>query len=273
VSGASRSTGRIGLILAWIARVYESKSFVYLDLQKTGTNFIVDFLRRFSNEGDGRRKKHRAIKGRPKLYAAGKGGERPRKLHFISVRDPLDQYLSLYSFGCGGEGAIFQKLERKGLAKLYERSAAGFQNWLAFVLDPNSAEVMGVRYATASDGRLPALVGFQSYRFLNLAFHEPAEVFASCMTKQDLAEAYRTRSIVSVVIRHSHFIDDLQSLVQNHLQDAISDLDAALSFLREAPVLNRSERIDKDGELTLDDRTAGLLKEREWLFYDGIVET
>src|SRR5947209_4819461 len=37
-----------------VAGMYESKSFVYLDLQKTGTSFIVDFLRRFSNEGKGK---------------------------------------------------------------------------------------------------------------------------------------------------------------------------------------------------------------------------
>jgi hypothetical protein len=39
--------------------MHESKSFIYLDLQKTGTNFIVDFLERFNSEGKGRREKHR----------------------------------------------------------------------------------------------------------------------------------------------------------------------------------------------------------------------
>jgi hypothetical protein len=239
--------------------MYVSRSFVYLDLQKTGTNFIVDFLRRFSNE-PGEREKHKAL------------GDRfsPDKLHFISVRDPLDQYISLYSFGCGGEGDLYRRLVRSGMKELYSRSSPGFSKWLEFVLDPANSKLVDKRYATAGEGRIPELIGLQSFRFLNLAFSDPAATFAESHSKQDLMRLYAARNIISVMIRYDHFIPDLKDLVQNHLSDAFTDVGAAVSFLDGAPPRNASDRIDRNSDLVVDSSMREYLRAREWLYYSVV---
>ena len=245
------------------SRMYESKSFVYLDLQKTGTNFIVDFLRRYSCEGEGIRKKHKPTGN----------GFRHDKLHFISVRDPLDQYVSLYSFGCGAKGALFDRLKKKGHEDMYEGSNSAFQRWLKFVLDPQNAHTVEPRYARAAAGRMPRLVGFQSHRFLYLAVKHPDEAFAHCSTRRELVQAYEKNNIISVTIRYSQFASDLKTLVRNHLPHAIGDMAAALQYLDAAPALNASNRIDEHHKVELDEGLWNLLRDREWLFYDGVVET
>src|ERR1700731_1815993 len=231
--------------------MYESKSFIYLDLQKTGTNFIVDFLERFSSEGKGLRQKHRPAPVRNE-----------GKFRFISVRDPLDQYVSLYSFGCGKRGALFQRLKKKGKKNLYARSPDSFHEWLQFVLDPANAAALNPSYASVGQGRICELIGFQSFRFLSLALSDPKQVFAECVTKQEIISAYRSQSAGLVVVRHSHFVSDLKNLVENPLGEAIADPRAALKFLDEAPALNTSERIDKEDGLIVNSFVRELLQQR-----------
>jgi hypothetical protein len=100
--------------------MYESTSFIYLDLEKTGTNFIVDFRERFKGEG----RRERTAAEAPARNADDK------KLRFISVRDPLEQYISLYSFGCGGKGALSHRMKKKGRGGLYEGTSGSFRKWL-----------------------------------------------------------------------------------------------------------------------------------------------
>jgi hypothetical protein len=243
--------------------MYESKSFAYLDLQKTGTNFIVDFLNRFNGEIGAERRKHKPLVG----------DDRRDRLYFISVRDPLDQYISLFSFGCDGKGALYRKLSQRGSKNLYERGPAAFERWLAFMLAPENASLVDKKYANAGDGRVPSLIGYQSFRFLYLALQDPFEVLEECNTKEDVAEAYRTQSRVSVIVRHSHFISDLKDLVRTHLRAAITDIDAAVKFLDEAPALNKSQRVDDGLELQLSAHLQQSVREREWLYYGGLVNT
>jgi hypothetical protein len=241
--------------------MYESKSFIYLDLQKTGTNFIVDFLKRFNSEGKGRRRKHRPV-------TSDSG-----KLRFISVRDPLDQYVSLYSFGCDEKGALFHRMEKRGQRGLYKGASASFPRWLAFVLDPLNAKTVNRSYASTGSGRISELIGFQSFRFLSLALPDAERVFGSWETREDIIEAYRALNPPLVLVRHSNFVNDLKNLVRNELRGAIADPEAALRFLDEAPVLNASDRIDKGKKLDIDQPLRELLRQREWLYYDGLVET
>jgi hypothetical protein len=243
--------------------MYESKSFAYLDLQKTGTNFIVDFLDRFNGESGAERRKHKTQVG----------DDQRDRLYFISVRDPLDQYISLFSFGCDGNGALFRKLSARGHRKLYERRNGAFEHWLEFMLNPENASLVDKRYAGKGDGHLPSIIGFQSFRFLYLALQDSLEVLGECRTKDDVAQAYRTRSRVSVIVRHSHFIADLKELVQEHLRDVIPDLEGAMKFLDEAPALNTSQRVDNGLELQLSAPLQQSVREREWLYYDGLVNT
>ena len=73
----------------------EYETFAYLALQKTGSTFIVEFLRRFCGEKLIYLEKHKPVPAER---------HRREKLYVISVRNPLDQYISLYSFGVEKKG-------------------------------------------------------------------------------------------------------------------------------------------------------------------------
>ena len=67
---------------------------IYLDVEKTGSTFISKFLQENMACQRVRKVKH------------GRIGNDFKKdsFYFISVRNPLSQYLSLYRYGCGGKG-------------------------------------------------------------------------------------------------------------------------------------------------------------------------
>jgi len=159
----------------------------------------------------------------------------------------------------------------KGQRRLYARSAGSFHKWLQFVLDPTNAAALNRLYASVGQGRICELIGFQSFRFLSLVLSDAKQVFAECATKQEIINAYQLHSAGLVLVRHSHFVSDLKILVEKHLGDAIADPRAALKFLDEAPALNTSERIDKREGLAVDSFILELLRQREWLYYDGFV--
>src|ERR1051326_8183545 len=108
--------------------MHEFETFVYLDLQKTGSTFIMHLLRRFSSERELINNPHASV---GKRYDA-------HKFHFISVRNPVDQYLSLYAFGCGGVGTLYNKMRKAGYDHLYNGTWAGFRNWIDLILDPEN---------------------------------------------------------------------------------------------------------------------------------------
>ncbi|HVV65792.1 MAG TPA: hypothetical protein VHC42_10000 [Rhizomicrobium sp.] len=92
-----------------VCDMHEFPSFVYLGMQKTGSTFISTVLDKFCAE-KGERKRI----GRVSQTLDGS------RFYIVSIRDPLGSYLSLYSSGC---------------ESLYDSTAEGFRDWLAFVRD------------------------------------------------------------------------------------------------------------------------------------------
>src|SRR4029077_6630713 len=100
--------------------MHEFQSFVYLAPQKTGTTFISAMLDQFCKEEQVRHRSHEPMEAdcdRSKFY-------------FISVRDPLDAYLSLYSYGSGAQGSMRNKFEDEELGDLYDGTQSGFNELL-----------------------------------------------------------------------------------------------------------------------------------------------
>ncbi len=133
--------------------MHEFKTFVYLDIQKTGSTFITTLLEKFFPEHEVRKRRHI---GMEKEFDTS-------KFHFISVRDPLDQYVSLYSYGCETKGKIFRRLNDREQGDLYDGTWDGFCRWLDFVLRPGNAHLIDARYFSfrgrtiAQADRLPVL--------------------------------------------------------------------------------------------------------------------
>src|ERR1700761_4608499 len=126
--------------------MYEFPSFVYLDVEKTGTTFIFHVLGNFASEEAIQRDHHEPMPldcDRSKFY-------------FISVRDPLDSYISLYSFGCASRGKMRTRFDRRDLAHYYDGTTKSFNSWLNFTLKVKNRGVVDGGYADA-ESSIPEL--------------------------------------------------------------------------------------------------------------------
>jgi len=237
--------------------MHEYKTFIYLDVQKTGSSFISSVFRRFSSEPCIRKEGHAALTGRWDYDSD--------KFHVISIREPLDAYISLYSFGCGSEGLLFSFLS-KTHARLYNHTWSGFQQWLDLLLEPENAPLLsanGEAYPAAN------LVGFQSARVLQMAMRRSEKKLRDCETPDDVRQSYKKLNIVNYTIRNESLRDDLAKLLDTHLRHAMKDADAAIRFVRSAEPKMVSERVDhKYANARLTPKRAVRLREREWPMYE-----
>jgi hypothetical protein len=235
----------------------EYETFVYLDVQKTGSSFISSVFRRFCSEPCIRKKGHAPL--------AGRWDYDSRKFHVISIREPLDAYISLYSFGCGNEGLLFGLLS-KSHAHLYNHTWSGFQQWLDLLLDPENAPLIspnGEAYPAAN------LVGFQSARVLQMAMRRSEKKLRGCQTADDVRNNYQKLNIVNYTIRNETLREDLAKLLDTHLRHAMKDAGAAIRFVRNAEPKMVSERVDhKHKHARLTPKRVARLREREWPMYE-----
>jgi hypothetical protein len=245
--------------LQWTFGMHEFETFVYLGVQKTGTTFISDFLIRFSKEKELTRKAHQPV-----------GADVDRgKFYFISVRDPLDAYLSLYSYGSEAKGRAHNNFVRDGIENLYDGTMDGFSEWLGYVLKPRNAEQLEKPYAYMGNGRTSEIVGFQSWRYLRLALANPPTTLAACRNEDDIRALYKAEKLPHYIVRYENFIPDLIALVRGPLSHAFDDVEAAVKFLETAKPLNTSDRVDRyESEIVLNRRLARKLLEREWFLHE-----
>jgi hypothetical protein len=242
-------------VIAGFFDMHEYQTFVYLAVQKTGTTFIAAMLDRFSRE--------KAIRSDSHIPMGADYD--PKKFYFISVRDPLDAYLSLYSYGSEARGKMRNKLEAQGINDLYDGTMGGFNEWLMYVMKPKNAEALDRSYAKMGDGAIAKLVGYQSWRYLRLALPNPIGTLAKCESEDEIRALYKEKRLPTYIVRYEHFIPDLVALVRGPLSHAITDIDAAVDFIENTLPINTSERVDalEDG-VTLNRRLSRRLAEREW---------
>ena len=109
--------------------------------------------------------KHGRVNQPPQLKPFG-------KLFFISLRDPLREYQSLYAFGVRYKGTpLRMNLARvcADLDTIYDGTSAGFAAWMDILCSPEMAPDLAQGYTPD----LSRLIGLQSFRFLSLSFFEP----------------------------------------------------------------------------------------------------
>lgn len=239
--------------------MHEFETFVYLDMEKTGSTFISQILNKFSVEKRRRQLHHRPMEA----------DYDPTKFYFISVRNPLDAYLSLYSFGCQSQGKVMARMRNQGLGEFYDGTAEGFAGWLGYVLKPKNADTLRDGYHTIADGRIAQLLGLQSYRYLRLAVPGADELLADCRSEDDIRAIHSARKVPTFAVRYEWFLYDLCDLLSGPLRYAITDLDEALDYVRDARPVNTSDRVDGKAGFTLRKRLKRQMREREWLLSEA----
>jgi hypothetical protein len=242
--------------------MHEFESFVYLDMEKTGSAFISTLLRRYCVERALRRDHHAPMEGEVDRA----------KFYFISVREPLDAYLSLYSYGCDNKGKLQNRLGRKEdklHGQFYDGTSKGFCAWLDFMLSPESAKFIGEGYDEAGGGELCKRIGLQTFRYLKLALPNAMELLAPCRKQTHVYTVHARNKLPGFVVRHDNFVDDLCRLVAGPLAHAFPDREGTLRFVRTELPVNASDRVDATGDrFRIRPRLVERVREREWLLYD-----
>lgn len=233
--------------------MYEFETFAYLDVPKTASSFICTALKKFCKEKKIRKTGHL---GPPGDYDSS-------KFYFISVRDPLDLYISLYSFGCSGKGQLYGRMKCQGLGRLYEGTWSGFEFWLSCILDPANKYLLEPQYHPVAEW-----VGYQSYRVLSLAIPDFAEAAKTCKSAQDLRQLYKERNVAAGTVRFESLREDLCALFMGKLRDSMC-LEHTLNYIRDEQPINSSQRIDRyAANPELETKIGKLLDRREWLLKD-----
>jgi len=233
----------------------EFEDFVYLDVQKTGSTTIRRFLNRFARTPVVCDKKHKPVERRDDA-----------KLYIISCRDPLKQYLSLYSHGNEGKGGLRARLNTAGMSHLYDGTNEGFSSWLELLLDPIASQkhLLGV-----DNHRILDFVGLQTLRFLTLAFPSPLEVFETLHNKADVKARLATDKLYSVVIKTETLSSDLTKLVIGEHSTIFQRRVAAEGFLAKDRTKNMSINPGIDLKALSSDLVSRV-QERDWLYFDEL---
>lgn len=236
-------------------------SFCYLDVQKTGSSFIVDFLKRHTAEAPVKFAKHRRVS----FKRAKQDGD---TCYFITARDPLDQYKSLYHFGLTKPNSpIRRRLDThfSGGSSLYAEGSAGFPNWLEFMLDPQNAGFYEAPYAdTHAD-----LFGYMTYRYLTLALPGKHKELNGFRDREQVIRRYQNKGLPKVVIRNESLNGDLAALIKAELGPRLLDPEAAVNELMTSDTrINASKRDGAKDDLS--DDLLRAVQDREWFLFQQL---
>jgi hypothetical protein len=215
--------------------MFVSERLIYIDLHKTGGSHIIKLLADCI-EGEQIGKNNPLP---PSLMDTGK--------YIVgSIRNPWDWYLSLWAFGCSGQGGFrknvisrssikrqlsnirshpygtFEKLcyEIGKPIKLWSESYSDsynpklFRQWLHLVFNRQRKHDFGEGYARSS---ISSFAGFLTYRYIRLHSKNPQSIYQKNYVRNisDLQEFDRENNLLDTIIRNENLEADLiESLKQ-----------------------------------------------------------
>ena len=270
--------------------MFETDRLLYIDLHKTGCSHIRRVLA--ATVGGKRVGKH----NRPEVFPSD-------RTIVGSVRNPWDWYVSLWAFGCKGEGAIHGRTTRRfeawyyggGLARemaapawqagpavttllrdvtkpvgawreVYTdpRDPALFRRWLRLVFDPERRFDLGEGFAFAS---LSRAAGLLTYRYLKLFSRDLAPLFRpdGPATYEALRAFDAEQNALDFVIRTENLEADLVEALARAGYELDAEQTARILDSR-GHKTNTSEH--RESEYYYDDETVELVRERERLIVE-----
>ena len=256
--------------------MFSSDSIIYLQLHKTGCTHIENLLRQTVG-GEVIGKHERLPAGFP---VAG------RKL-LGSVRNPWDWYVSLWAYGCGGQGGLRGQLTGPGrwrghgfrhhpalalrrlLAEVGRSASAWrrlyadvtnpalFREWVRRLHDPQHRHAVGEGYA---ESPLHRHGGFFTYRYALLYARDPVVLYSrEVATPAGLKSVIDTGILLDAVIRNERLEDDLLEALRL-CSVFLSEDNVAL--IRAGNRTNASQR-HRDLKFYYDQETRELVGERD----------
>lgn len=229
--------------------------FCYLDLQKTGSTFVGRFLRSHINLDLIAYKRHKPFPYNPERDS--------NKVMFITVREPVQTYQSLYRYGSSDRGfAKRLKRLRPDLTDLFDGQESSFLEWLECMLDPEFADALPDGYNKTKAGNF----GFLTHRFLKLAIEKPARHLKQWRSVDDVRKGYAKHRLPLIILKNETLNEDLSQLAQNQLRPYIKDLGAALESL--SIKTKRVNATDASQVFNIPPALEAKIHDREWLLYE-----
>ncbi len=211
--------------------IYITDRIAYLRLQKTGSSHVLRALKMTcpGQQGEMHGRLPESILSSDRIVAA-------------SVRNPWDWYVSVWAYGCDGEGVLFDRLtgprqilghgyrkslltgmsnfmheflrSRRPWRETYSDSSspALFRRWLTALLDPQRSRELGESFGRSS---LSRFAGFYTYRYCWL-FHRTVEHLynGSVHDQETLQEADRKLNIVQHMLQTEKLTDGILELLE-----------------------------------------------------------
>lgn len=183
----------------------QAEGLAYIHMQKTGGSHITKLLIKTLN---GKRV------GEMHLPASKEIIETSEYI-VSSIRNPWDWYLSLWTFGVSGRGALRRRLNKGNWHSLYDHagSVQSFRNWLNFIHDPNSGRWLGEGYGRTM---LPTFTGFMTYRHLYLCCRNFKRYANSgkFTCYEDLEKFDRSNCYIDYFVRQESLESDICKVIQ-----------------------------------------------------------
>jgi hypothetical protein len=213
--------------------MFLSDELIYIQMPKTACTFIGARLSEvFDGEFIGR---HNAAT--PEQIDSG-------RTVVTSIRDPWEWYLSVWTFGVLGEGAVRSRLTRRNVSRALKlalkhpgrnvttplrelhrdidwwkdvygsaEDVQRFRAWLKAVHSPENAYVLGREYGNMV---LPALCGFLTYRYLFLCCRDTRPLYdaKSIVTHADLKKYDAAQCYIDDFIRVEQIDSDLCAVIE-----------------------------------------------------------
>ncbi len=238
----------------------EFENLAYFDLQKTGSTTIKAVLRNILDENI--------------LYRNVHDGPREDYDHskpsFVSTREPLSLYISLFNFATmERKGNLHKRMLRSGQGGFFEPSVQAFERWLDFALVPRNADTLMKEYAHCPQREV---IGLLSFRLLVVSLRNALEVMKSgkfndkdAVREQFAQHAWRDH------VRIENLGGDFFAFLKRNetrlkLKRPLPDEE---NFVASLPRRNASRKI---AGLTRESVSPALMqrvREREWLIYEA----
>ncbi len=208
--------------------MFQSNQLIYIQMPKTGSTHIVSLLSRFI-EGEEIGRHNPAT---PEQLSS-------QRTFISSIRCPWEWYLSLWSYGVQGRGALMRRVTSRHLLDAFKlvirdptrhartplaecarnigswrllyastEDVAVFRDWLKRMCDPKNSHVLALKYANM---QIPPLCGYMTYRYLQLCcrnqerLYDPGQI--GCF--EDIAAFERESCYIDRFIRQEQLEDDL----------------------------------------------------------------
>ena len=227
--------------------MHDFGKLAYLDVHKTGSSYVSDFLNTCCTLQQVRFSKHDSVRE----------DYHQDCFYFITIRNPLDMWSSLYRYGLEKKGGVYNRLQIAGLLSTYE----SFNSFVEFCLDEKNADLLGFGYSKC----ISKFIGLMSFRFLKLSLQYPMKQILQCINEGINLKTLESNFITNLEIRNESLTEELEKL-SLEIWPQYFDSYKVKEYVRRNVKINESKKSKSDLE-ALSDEIMEIMHRKEWLLW------